>query len=483
MERITVNIVGKTRKESLYGREHLVAPVTLIVPGVLNGSLGPLYYPPEEIEKSVDAWNRVPMLVHHPTLNNKPVSARRPDVLSKQFIGEVFNAKADGKLTGEAWFDVEKTNRTDPSIIASLKRGENIEVSTGLLTTNEPAPEGSTFAGKPYTHIARNYRPDHLAVLPDQVGACSVDDGCGILANASELSHDDLRSLLQTKLVEKLGTTTTDDDFWVVEVFDDHVIYRREDKLFQLGYAKNDKELILSEEQPVEVKRVTTFEPVNNGKGGSTMNRKEAIDKLVANDCCWEETDRETLNGLSDEQFVSVQSQAKKQSEQMLVANAAAKGYTDPGGNEHTWNAETKEWDSKLKTLEPGKKDESVENKKKDEPPKPQTTEEYLAAAPPDVRSAVQNAMAIEKRERKNLIAQLTSDVEGIAKESLVMQLTTNSLSELRGLMALAPKPAEPIPTANYAGATGGSTQAGKVDRSDYLPLTPTLNFEKKKAS
>ena len=39
---------ASVRRESLHGRSYLVAPTTLIVPGVLNGSMGPLYYPPED---------------------------------------------------------------------------------------------------------------------------------------------------------------------------------------------------------------------------------------------------------------------------------------------------------------------------------------------------------------------------------------------------------------------------------------------------
>jgi len=34
-----------------------------------------------------------------------------------------------------------------------------------------------------YHSIVRNYRPDHLALLPGAIGACSWEDGCGIRAN------------------------------------------------------------------------------------------------------------------------------------------------------------------------------------------------------------------------------------------------------------------------------------------------------------
>jgi hypothetical protein len=38
--------------------------------------------------------------------------------------------------------------------------------------------------GIKYNSVAKNHRPDHLALLPGGVGACSVKDGCGIRANS-----------------------------------------------------------------------------------------------------------------------------------------------------------------------------------------------------------------------------------------------------------------------------------------------------------
>jgi hypothetical protein len=52
-----------------------------------------------------------------------------------------------------------------------------------LFTDNETAPPGASHLGRPYNFVARNYRPDHLAILPDQRGACSIEDGCGLNTN------------------------------------------------------------------------------------------------------------------------------------------------------------------------------------------------------------------------------------------------------------------------------------------------------------
>lgn len=166
------------RRERDGGREYLVAPVTLIVPGVLQGSRGALFYPEHEVAKNARAWNGMPLTVGHPYLNGHPVAANTPGITH---IGTVRNAgMTGGKLTGEAWIDVDMTRRVHPRLFHAVERGETVEVSTGLYTRNDPAPVGATYRGRDYTHIARDHRPDHLAILTDQRGACNTDHGCGI---------------------------------------------------------------------------------------------------------------------------------------------------------------------------------------------------------------------------------------------------------------------------------------------------------------
>lgn len=190
MELISTNAVNKVRRELLDGREYLVAPLSMIVPGVLDGSKGALYYPEDEVKTNPDAWNGMPIVVYHPTdESGRHISARQPNVIARSGIGTVYGAVFNGKLVAEGWFDVERVARFDRTmadgnrILPRLRRGSPIELSTGLFTKNEPAPTGATFNGRAYSFVARGYKPDHLAVLPDQVGACSVRDGCGVLVN------------------------------------------------------------------------------------------------------------------------------------------------------------------------------------------------------------------------------------------------------------------------------------------------------------
>ena len=178
---ITANISVGVRRESLGEREYLVAPLTMIVPGVLPGNKGPLLYPEEEVSKNPTAWNNVPIVVNHPMKDGIPVEARSPDILEKYQIGTVFNAKYNGKLVAEGWFDIDRTRKTNVGIYQQLINNKPIELSTGLYTDNQPFR--GTWNGRDYHYIARNYRPDHLAILLTSKGACSIKDGCGVLIN------------------------------------------------------------------------------------------------------------------------------------------------------------------------------------------------------------------------------------------------------------------------------------------------------------
>lgn len=147
----------------------------------------------------------MPLVGYHPVVHGQHVSARDPDILAGQGLGQVFRATSQtGNLDAEAWFDKLLTEAFDlrlnveDRMLPRVMRGEPIELSTGLFTDNTPAPDGATFDGKPYTYVARNYKPDHVAVLPDQVGACSLKDGCGISVNSNE---DTMKGQLVTWLV------------------------------------------------------------------------------------------------------------------------------------------------------------------------------------------------------------------------------------------------------------------------------------------
>ncbi len=504
MEHLLINTTGTIRYDSFGGKDYIVAPMSLISPGVLAGSKGPLLYPEEEISNNVDAWNHIPLVVYHPTENGNPVSARTPTVLNRQGIGFIFKAKiSNNKLVAEGWFDVENTNKVDSRIVESLESSKPIELSTGLYTRNERAEDGAVHNGKAYDFIAREYKPDHVAVLPDQIGACSIEDGCGVLVNkksckcpkgSSEnctcpvrnekgevnftLSTNDIsHSVLHDLLSKQLKTQFTQDEpsAWVSEVFDSYFIYWQGDDLFRLSYTNSGGAVSLGSETPQKVVRETSFVTVANEEN-SMSDKKGSIDQLIENCTCWNEKDREVLNNLSVEKLEELLANAKKIKEQEEVVNTATKalsdGLTVEGGSKYTFNTTRGEW-----TKEEQKKTPVTTNEQT-----PQTEEEWLAKAPAGIQSAVQNAMRIESREKEDLIAKITANVAEEKKEGLVQRLADKSLTELQDYAAIASisKSAKSVQTnnsiASYIGVAGGATSSQESHTEEPLPL-PTINW------
>ena len=191
METITLNLAGPVRRVSRGGQSYLVAPLTLIVPGVLPGSRGALFYPARNVKDSAGDWDGVPIVVNHPQdpISGQHLSAADDGVWKRQGVGHLENSRfVRGKLVAEGWFAADKTGQVDNRVLSALQNGDRMEVSTGLHLDTEPAPRGASFNGRPYEFVATNYRPDHLAILPDQVGACSLQDGCGLMVNQRKCS-------------------------------------------------------------------------------------------------------------------------------------------------------------------------------------------------------------------------------------------------------------------------------------------------------
>lgn len=161
------------------GEKHLVVPVVMMVEGVHNGSHGALYHPGSELGKIPDAWNGIPVVVHHPEENGYYVSANSPNLIDEKVIGRIYNAKFEnGKLKAEAWINENKASQVAPEILQMLRDRKIVDVSVGVFTDDEMV--SGNWNGENYVGIARNHRPDHLAILPDEKGACSIEDGGGL---------------------------------------------------------------------------------------------------------------------------------------------------------------------------------------------------------------------------------------------------------------------------------------------------------------
>lgn len=277
---------AKVRHDTMYGRDHLVVPCVMMTEGVHDGSHGPLFYPEAEMSKDPGVWNSKPVVVYHPEQNGQGVSACDPDVLNTYGVGNLYHTRWEGGgWKTECWLEEDKTKEVDDRVLNAINEGAMMEVSTGLFTDIEEA-EGE-WNGEKYVGIARNYRPDHLAILPDKKGACSIEDGAGLLRNEdgretifhlafNEMSHQDVRD----KLSEKIRT---EDDrekgvyAWVMEVWDDYFIYEKGDKLYYQKYeadeANNEVKLVGVRQ---EAKKKVTYELVDGTIVGNAKMKTEA---------------------------------------------------------------------------------------------------------------------------------------------------------------------------------------------------------------
>lgn len=380
MELLVCNLSGKPRKETLLGREYLVTPATLIIPKVLNGNRGRGYYPLDEIEAGAGAWNIMPIVRNHPVVNGQAVTARNPIILQERGMGFVFNSKVDGKLTAETWFDVENTKRVDPNIYSAVERGDRIELSTGLDVSFDMT-KGVTNAGEEYDWVARSHKPDHLAVITNGKGACSIDHGCGVNNSETEKEPGWVAGLM-----EKLS-----------------------------GLLPNKQTLVTNQEPNVEKLNDT--------------QRKGHVDNLITNcSCTYKEADRDALSKLEDRVLVSlsegVTNAAKlKTAEEKAVKDAAILKAAQEGfqvGNDKMTLNEKGEWIKKEE-----KKEAPVINTEK-QPIK-------MEDLPAEMRASVEFGQRAEKQAKGQLIDRLVANVaddKKAARRETLAKLTLNELED-----------------------------------------------------
>lgn len=166
------------------GKKFWIVPGTIIVEGVLNGFM----VPAEELRDFYNAWNGTDITLGHPKENGGSAGVPKPDV---PIIGRFYHAEWDEErkaITGEFWLDVDALNSAEggPDVLKNIEAGNPLEVSTAYYADWEAA-EGS-FKDTAYFGIHHNLIPDHIAVLPHDVGACSIQDGCGLLVNSGAIA-------------------------------------------------------------------------------------------------------------------------------------------------------------------------------------------------------------------------------------------------------------------------------------------------------
>lgn len=214
MMQLVVNEIGgeDVRRDTMNGKEYLVAPIRLIKAMRLHKG----YVPKRHVKKSAPAWNGTPLTLNHPrNAEGELVSANSPDIAEKTWLGYVFNSKpTDSAVDGEAWLDIENAKEIGGQaklILNKLKNGETVSVSSSYF--GDPLGPGE-YDGEHRDKVRGNLRPDHVAVLPNKEGVCSIDEGCGVgqqVAN-SELMVGASDDSVSPETGQDEGTEDTMDD-------------------------------------------------------------------------------------------------------------------------------------------------------------------------------------------------------------------------------------------------------------------------------
>ncbi|EMM7795424.1 DUF2213 domain-containing protein [Klebsiella oxytoca] len=288
---------------TLNGQEHYVirGAVPIVDDIVMNGGL----YPAEEINNSYQTMEGKLMPLPHPMVDGKYVSANDPRAINSYHVGAwAQNVSKSGdqvvmdvyinKAVAETKPDGKRLiNRLDEMIAGT--NTDPIHLSTGLLTNKEKKSGESK--GKKHSWIARNMQFDHIAILLDEPGAGTPEEGVGMFVNAdgqegeveiaslidaanslkdgllnkvkfflthnSDASFDEIYQMLREAIRAPSGS---DVYRYVVTVWPDKFIFEEGNKLLQQKYLIDDSTVTLVGEPVEVVRKPIEYEIKTNGE-------------------------------------------------------------------------------------------------------------------------------------------------------------------------------------------------------------------------
>jgi len=205
MKQIRVNVTTTTnaaaiRREKRNGRDVVIVPSATLPDNVV---MNRIKYVPDEIEKGFMTLNGTLAPFGHPQVNGDFVSASDPAGLAVGYIGAHNEnvRRENGRVLIDKVIDVEVANQSPngKAVMAAINAGKPVHTSTGLLCSLD-APDGDD-----HDHIARNMYFDHDAILLNEAGAATPDQGVGMMVNAAGEKLDVINSTLEQQADEEVG--------------------------------------------------------------------------------------------------------------------------------------------------------------------------------------------------------------------------------------------------------------------------------------
>lgn len=283
--RVAVN-AASIRREQHNGREHIVVPSFTLPDGVvMNNGL----YPKEEIEKAYEGLEGTLAPLSHPMVDGDYVSARQPEAINAYHVGAWNrNVKRVGnRVAIEKWIDVEfaKNSESGRALLSAIDKGEPIHTSTGIFLDREMTPNADG-----YGWIARNMVFDHDALLLNEQGAATPEDGVGMMVNKTFVINSVLPTVNEDALDDSYGEKlailseavkerfATSDSYAYVQDFDDRaLIYCTPEGTYTIDYHYEGDNPILTGES-----KVVTVETSYKVKTNSVMAHLKAVVKYFS---------------------------------------------------------------------------------------------------------------------------------------------------------------------------------------------------------
>ena len=243
------------RTEVIEGVSFTVIPSKTLPKDVVMNSI---MYPSEEVEAAISTLDMSPVTIGHPVVNGKfapaidPISQAAYGILGAH--NRVKGKTDDGRWVVEKLIPTEQLQNTErgKKLAEAIKHKRPIHTSTGVYLTKEPEI-GVNAMGQEYTSRAKIDRFDHDAILLNEVGAATPEQGVGLFVNEAgekeetevmyvNLSSGDDFSMssngMRMKLQEAAQKQFADDDEWLyVEDFNEtKAIICHKQKQFAVEY-------------------------------------------------------------------------------------------------------------------------------------------------------------------------------------------------------------------------------------------------------
>jgi len=313
------------------------------------------------------------LVVNHPTApDGTPISARSPEVPT---VGRVYRTQYSTfqrhnqtltRAAAELWIDVAQAQALGGEAVQAMTMLETqtpLEVSTAFYSEAEQTP--GTFQGVPYVEVHRNLLADHLALLPNSLGACDFQMGCGaprvcaqsctchhegtpmeqrpahpprgLVANtlewlgqleaaavarfkqwrqreeaalATNQTDNDIRQALYSALARELGVDATMIFIEALDIASQTFTFSQGERLMQRSWTVEDGQIALTEGAQ-DVQRQTTYVPVTQQQEDPPMPSeavKARVTALITNtQTKWSESDRPQLEAMSEAQLANLE--------------------------------------------------------------------------------------------------------------------------------------------------------------------------------